>query len=57
MLDIPEGIGLDRPTWNSFLDRYLTERNMSADLYAETNEAQRRVIQEIKKSFARTNNK
>lgn len=54
---IQEGPGLTRTEWNKVLDRYLTEKTMEADQYATMNEAQRRVIQELKKSFSRINNK
>lgn len=43
--------------WRKVLDRYLTENTMHADEYAEMDDLQKQVIQEIKKSFKRIQQK
>jgi len=48
---------MKRKEWNSFLDKYLGENIMSSDDYDELNEVQTTIIQEIKKSLKRIENK
>lgn len=45
--------GIDQKAWNKALDRYLSDNTMEADLYASMSDAQKYVIQEIKKSVKR----
>ena len=45
--------GLDATRWRVLLDRYLTNKTMTADEYAELNEVQMFCIQELKKAFKR----
>jgi hypothetical protein len=48
------GEGLDEKTWREVLDRYLTEKKMNADDYSNMSEKQQLFIQEIKRSYKRT---
>jgi hypothetical protein len=43
--------------WRKVLDRYLVENTMHADEYAEMDNLQKQIIQEIKKSFKRLKEK
>ncbi len=51
---IKGGVGLVRPSFNKILDKYLIEETMSADDYGAMSLDQQTIIQEIKKSKART---
>lgn len=44
-----------RNDWNKLLDKYLNEGKMHSEEYAELNEIQKTIIQEIKKSIKRIN--
>ncbi len=45
--------GLEPKEWNSVLDKYLTENTMESNQHERMSPRQQRMIQEIKKSFAR----
>ena len=49
--------GLPHKEWNDVLDRYLIENIIDGNLYLQLNDAQRYVIQELKKSFKRIKSK
>lgn len=44
---------LSQKEWNNALDMYLIENTMTADIHNRMNDDQKRVINEIKKSFKR----
>jgi hypothetical protein len=48
------GNGLDEKTWREVLDRYLADKKMNADDYGNMSEKQQAFIQEIKRSYKRT---
>ncbi len=52
---ISGGEGLSPQDWNTALDRYLTDNNLSEDQYANMSKIQQYVIQEIKKCVKRIN--
>ena len=51
--EIKVGDGLSVKEWRQALDRYLTEKTLTADEYTFMNREQRNIIQEIKKAYAR----
>jgi hypothetical protein len=48
------GAGVDSKEWNRILDGYLTKKTMLADDYGALSLPQQAIIQEIKRSIART---
>ncbi len=46
-------VGLPTKEFNQALDRYLTDGDMEAEVYVSMSDAQKAVIQEIKKSVKR----
>ncbi len=57
MTMVKGGAGLERKDFIAILDEYLTTKTITADpgIIAQMSDDQQLVIQEIKKSFARTN--
>ncbi len=49
--------GIADKEWRTALDRYLTNNDMDADVYASMSPTQKLIIQEIKKSIGRVNYK
>ena len=49
--------GLDVKTFNSAIDKYLTTKTMEADNWTDMSDDQKEIIQNIKRAFARIDNK
>jgi len=45
---------MERKEWNALLDKYLATHKMLSEEYEKLNDIQRALIQELKKSFARS---